>query len=238
MPSSVFTALDADWAPFINSPPAADALERWKTDRLPAVANLDELVARIWAADRTVADGLLAVLARRARTDYVAARVLLQALRPGLRTLTRRLGHGKGGVDQELIAVAWELICTYPIERRPRSIAANILLDTRKRYIAATFRTDPWINLDDLADTAAVLVAAPSAEDEALDSEPASRQRVRDYLAAATTDGTITATTAEIIWRTRIVGEPEPRVALDFGCPVRTLQRRRQRAERRLRAAS
>ena len=31
MPASVFTALDADWTPFINSPPA----------------NLDELVARI-----------------------------------------------------------------------------------------------------------------------------------------------------------------------------------------------
>ena len=238
MPASVFTALDADWTPFINSPPAADALERWKTDPLPAVANLDELVARIWAADRTVADGLLAVLARRARTDYVAARVLLQALRPGLRTLTRRLGHGRCGVDQELIAVAWELICTYPIERRPRSIAANILLDTRKRYIAATFTTDPWINLEDLADTSALLVAAPSAEDEALDGEPASRQRVRDYLAATTNDGTITATAAEIIWRTRIVGEPDLDVADSLGTRVRALQRCRQRAERRLAAAS
>jgi hypothetical protein len=64
MPASVFTALDADWTPFIHSPPAADALDRWQTDPLPAVANLDELVARIWAAERTVAGGRLALLVR------------------------------------------------------------------------------------------------------------------------------------------------------------------------------
>ncbi|MGH2370716.1 MAG: hypothetical protein ACRDI2_21270 [Chloroflexota bacterium] len=39
---------------------------------------------------------------------------------------------------------------------------------------------------------------------------------------------------ARVVWRTRILQDDDARIAGDLGVAVRTLQRRRQRAERQL----
>lgn len=50
--------------------------------------------------------------------------------------------------------------------------------------------------------------------------------------------GRITATSAAVVWRTRVQQEDDAEVAAELGVDVRTLQRRRQRAERALAKAS
>ena len=126
-----FDALDRDWTILVRSPEAGAALERWRDAPALVATDLDTLVARIWAATKTDADRACAALAERAPADATAARVLLQLLRPGLRNLGRRLALGGSfdDVDQDLLAIAWERIRTYPIDRRPAAISANILLD-------------------------------------------------------------------------------------------------------------
>src|SRR2546421_11913770 len=132
-----FDALDRDWRTLVRSPEGGAALQRWCSAPELVAPDLETLVQRIWAATKPDADRACAALAERAPQDRTAARVLLQVLRPGLRNLGRRLALGGSfdDVDQELLAIAWERIRTYPIDRRPAAISANILLDVRKQYV-------------------------------------------------------------------------------------------------------
>jgi hypothetical protein len=237
MSRPAFDALDRTWTGIATSPEAAAALERWGPDPALAAPDLDALIDRVWTAGKADADRTHAALAARAPSDAVAARVLLQILRPGLRNLGRRLALGASfdDVDHELLALAWEQIRTYRIDRRPKAVAANILLDVRKRYVRAVLGPARLVALDDVAE--ARRPVTPSAEYEALDAEAPSLRRAHARLAAAVDQGAITATSAVVVWRTRVQQDDDAEVAADLGVDVRTLQRRRQRAERQLAAA-
>lgn len=233
----VFDALDRSWATLAHSPEAAAALDRWSAEPALAAPDLDALVDRIWAAARPDADRAHAALAARAPVDEIAARVLLQALRPGLRNLGRRLALGGSfdDVDHELLALAWERIRTYPIARRPASIAANILLDVRKRYVRDVLEPEK-LRLEFVRDD--LWPTTPSAEHQAIDAFEPSLRRAHAHLVAAVDRGTLSRTSASVVWRTRVQQDEDAEVAADLGVDVRTLQRRRQRAERQLAAAS
>lgn len=232
-----FDALDRSWATLVHSPEAAAALERWAAEPVLAAPDLDTLVDRIWTATKPDADRAHAALAARAPVDETAARVLLQVLRPGLRNLGRRLALGGSfdDVDHELLALAWERIRTYPIDRRPAAIAANVLFDVRKRYVRDVL--DPErLGLESVRDN--LWPTTPSAEHEALDAFEPSLRRAHAHLAAAIERGTISRAGASVVWRTRVQQDDDAEVAVELGVNVRTLQRRRQRAERQLAAAS
>src|SRR5207302_1467041 len=175
---SAFDALDRDWTVLVCSPEAGVALQRWCDAPELVASDLDALVERICAAAKTDADRACAALAERAPADGTAARVLLQVLRPGLRNLVRRLALGGSfdDVDQELLAIAWERIRTYPIDRRPAAIAANILLDVRKRYLRGVLGPAiRFVPLDHLP--ASRWPVMPSAEHEAIDGHLPSLRR-------------------------------------------------------------
>ena len=232
---SVFESLDRQWAVLVHSSEAADALGRWSIESELRAGDLDELVDRIWAAPKPDADAALAALAQRARTDVVAARTLLHALRPGLRYLGRRLALGGSDdlVDHEIVAIAWERIRTYPADRRPRHIAANVILDVRKRYLRQHRAEDSA--MDELRSAGAQkLSVSPSAEAEAEEDQVASLRRAHALLARAVGRGTITPASASLVWRTRVLQYDDLEVAAELGVGVRTMQRRRQRAERQL----
>ena len=66
----------------------------------------------------------------------LAARIVLQRLVPGLRSIARRRGRRPDDGDtqapdlfHDLLANAWIVIRCYPIERRPFNVAANLLKD-------------------------------------------------------------------------------------------------------------
>ena len=86
------------------------------------------------SSDVPSGNAVLARLLLAARTDDVAARVVLQRMLPGLVARARRWGgHRVGGsVDafDELISAAWMVIREFPLERRPRHLAANLLRDS------------------------------------------------------------------------------------------------------------
>jgi len=77
---------------------------------------------------------VLAGVVAAARTDALAARVVLQRLLPGLSSLARRHAAGRfeGNLDafDELLSAAWAVIREFPVDRRPRHVAANLLRDT------------------------------------------------------------------------------------------------------------
>lgn len=157
MAPELFAALDREWQTVCSSRLADRGRSRWTDDALCGYADLSELIATLRRSrhDPETADAILAALARRAPSDELAARTLLQALLPGLFNVAKRLGHGR--VDEELeaevLAESVARIRTYPIERRPRVIAANITLDvfgaiTRRRQRAARVALEPVANLE------------------------------------------------------------------------------------------
>ena len=79
------------------------------------------------------ADGRLAALVAEARHNALAARVVLQRLLPGILSIARRRGDREWRLTleyyDELLANAWIVIRCYPIHRRPRAVAANLLRD-------------------------------------------------------------------------------------------------------------
>jgi DNA-directed RNA polymerase specialized sigma24 family protein len=92
-----------------------------------AAAGADEVGEQECRANEVMASLLMA-----ARVDEVAARVVLQRLLPGLIARARRWsGRPVGGPDalDELLAAAWTVIRTFPVERRPRHLVANLLRD-------------------------------------------------------------------------------------------------------------
>lgn len=86
---------------------------------------LDAAAAAVRAAPDEHLPGLLRALRD---GDELAGRVAFQAMMPAVGAAIRR-GHA----PEDAIGVLWELLATYPLERRPRAIAVNLTLDLRKR---------------------------------------------------------------------------------------------------------
>ena len=127
--------LQREWVRLNRSPHALSAARSWPL-RIERFESLDELlvasgfgqVAR--AADHD--DDLLGDLLAAARTHPLAARVVLQRLLPGLSAIARRhtrVGTELVGSIDDLLAAAWTVIRTYPIDRRPTFVVAGLLRD-------------------------------------------------------------------------------------------------------------
>ena len=113
-------------------------------------------------------DERLARLVALARTDDLAARVVLQRLLPGLsRIAQRRSTHFEGRMDalDELVSVAWTVIRSFSVHRLSSNVAARLLGDCEYsafiragRRVAVVVTTEPG----DL-DSAVEYPAEPSA---------------------------------------------------------------------------
>ncbi len=168
-------------------------------------------------ADLDTKDAVLRALLRRARVDPAAARVVLQALLPGLKRLSTQLVRHPRERDErweQLLWHAWRLIRRYPLARRPTRIAANLLLDVRLGIRAEQEE--------------AQRAARPPAEAEQGEGD---RERP---LRAAVRAGAISEQEAELIAQTRIDGVSMAAVADELRLPYITAYMRRHRAERRL----
>jgi DNA-directed RNA polymerase specialized sigma24 family protein len=108
----------------------------------------DRLIGFLWdkRAPSEEKDRVLLALLRLARRESSASRLVLQAMLPGLKTLAaamlkRHPEHGEPALEREelwqvLFVEMLERIKTYPLERRPGSVAANLVLDVKHAVLA------------------------------------------------------------------------------------------------------
>jgi DNA-directed RNA polymerase specialized sigma24 family protein len=170
-------------------------------------------------------DAVFRTLLASAKTDELAGLVLLEALLPGLKRLAGQLlieTRNRDSVWAVLLACAWERIRAYPLERRPRRLAANLLLDTRKAVAKELGRE-----------------LYPPEQPRALGAlgQPYPACRADDIdalLDRAVAAGALSRREAELIASTRIDGLTLAELAGRLGIPYHTLSVRRIRAERRL----
>jgi len=219
------TELDREWRALCRSTASHAALERW-TNTEPVLAGLLTLDAVLGERkdDVEAAPAILAALSRLAVDDDLAARTLLQALMPGLVKMASTCCSDDPAALDELLSLAWVRIRTYPV-RRPGPVAANVLMDVRKRY-----REHRAIEAPD--GTWAAMEPAgiePSAEDVVL-----GRCAIGDLIAAER-DGVIDIVALGLILRTRVDGVSLELAAAEQESTVRQANCIRWRAERRLR---
>lgn len=117
--------LNDEWA-ILDPHPVPPA---WRgSESLSGTTLIGDLPATIRHSPDPVLGALLAVSEQRA----LAHRVVMQAM---LGRVILDAGRDRCHGVEDYLGELWLVIASYPLERRPRSIAANIALDTRKRVV-------------------------------------------------------------------------------------------------------
>lgn len=197
----------------------------------------DRLIGFLW--DRRAAseekDRVLLALLRLARRESLASRIVLQAMLPGLKTLAaamlkRHPEHGDPALEREglwqvLFVEMLERIKTYPLERRPGSVAANLILDVKHAVLVEAQR--------------ARAAAGELPPDEPLEpDEQALRARpgvdVEEPLRRAVEAKAITAVDAELLLLVDVDGVTLREAGDRLGLPYNLARIRVQRARKRL----
>src|SRR5215471_15817930 len=224
--ATVFEQLDSEWSRLARSRGAARRLAT-----VCAVAggarSLAEVERYVRAAGPEDADRvLLALVTEAVGGCAMAARVLLQLLLPGTRSLARRwwaLGDHDERAAAAVMAV-YHRIKNYPLAARPGRVAANILMDAASELR----RSVPRVIL------VATDMGAGTGPSEADEASPHVADELRALLRDAVAAGVVAADDAEIIARSRIGGDRVADLAARRGLRPRTVWDRRQRAERAL----
>ncbi len=135
-PNSPVAKLIKEWELINSRRKEVDVVNSWK---LPGdkIKNLDQVLTRAGfntARDDSQGDSYLWLLVKRASTDELAARIVLQRILPPLISIARRRGQiMQGGVDaaiSDVLPSAWTVIRQYPWHRRPSKVASNLVLDS------------------------------------------------------------------------------------------------------------
>ncbi|HTB50847.1 MAG TPA: hypothetical protein VK701_07705 [Solirubrobacteraceae bacterium] len=222
--------LERDWQRELHGPLLSSRFRAWR-DAEPALSRFEDAAALLrflrGPGPNADKDAALCALLALARGEPIAGRVVMEAIMPGLKNLARRTlvdAREREELWSALLACAWERICSYPVERRPCKVAANLLLDCLRGTLAALTSTRRPSQLASLA----VLGELESPTSCEVDGD------VDALLAEAMTAGALTHDEAELILTTRIDGASLGDLARSLGLSFDTLKHRRQRAERRL----
>jgi len=137
--------LNREWAWLRGEPvPTSWAIGAGRSSTDAKGAATLEAVLGMVAADPDAVLGSLLLL--QAQGDEKAGRVVLQAMLGKLVLMARRdHSHSVG----DYITECWLQLCQYPLARRPRRIAANLALDTRRAVWACS--TKRPVSLDPLS---------------------------------------------------------------------------------------
>lgn len=180
-------------------------------------------------AAQSAADSLLGRLLVVARSDELAARIVLQRLLPGLSAAARRWsGDRPGGSNDafdEIVSAAWLVIRAFPVERRPGHLAAKLLRDAEHQaFVKATRRR--W--------------TCESSEPSAFERHVAVEQQAEpsDELAEAVDAARHSLTARDLrLLELLTSGRSIPEVADELSVSVRTVGYHREALVHRLRAA-
>jgi DNA-directed RNA polymerase specialized sigma24 family protein len=197
----------------------------------PALAQFADAAALVRfmrePGSRVEKDAVLRALLAWARVEPLGARIVLEAIRPGLLNLSARLlrnAREKEELRSIVLLSAWEVIRRYPLERRPSRVAANLLLDTLKATLIELGRESEWSAIRSFATVEGEASSAPEEIDRDVDG----------LLKRAVTAGALSSEEAEVVLSSRFDGIDLAELARAAGISYNAMKMRRQRAERRL----
>lgn len=170
----------AEWDAATRSPRALRRANSWGLPGGP-VERLDDIVLRAGFGgprDCDEADAYLLELVRLAATDRLAAQIVLHRVLPPVIAIAKRRGRRhSGGIEgaiADLMTQAWFVISAYPVDRRPRKVAANIVRDieyfefvagTRARRTKVEFVDHGFFSAGDMGVTPTDISMPPDADE-------------------------------------------------------------------------
>jgi DNA-directed RNA polymerase specialized sigma24 family protein len=239
--------LDREW-PLLTQRPLRQALPDWqrKQPQLCRFSSVPQLLRFLHTTPPADTNEPLLALLTLARSDQLAGRFLLQAILPALKSQAKRIVHPvelRDELWELLLFYAWDAIRNYPVERRRRSVAANLVLqvlhDTTRELRRANAHHSHEVT-GPLYGYALRTIASPTSEQRvmAAPGQPvwATALDAETFILATVAAGRIGEEDADLILRTRIDGIPLRAIASLLGVGYDALRKRRQRAERHLRA--
>lgn len=229
MPRLPFDALERDWQQVLRSSPLSARFRVWQV-REPALARFADAAALIRfirdRGSREEKDAVLCALLAWAKQEPIGASVVLEAIRPGLLNLSARITRNAREREEiwaTMLLAIWEGIRCYPLARRPRRVAANLLLDTMHRTLVELGRESAWR-----------AVWSFSSEEDQSEAPQEIDRDLDGLLDRAIRAGAVSADEAETILCSRIDGVELAELACAAGVSYGAMKMRRQRAERRL----
>lgn len=215
--------LVAEWAALSTKPSALRHVNEWGLPGGP-LSQLDEVLERCgFGHEATFSEGdrCLAQVISRASHDELAARIVLQRILPPLIAIAARRGRiVRGGFNEAFsttLGHAWILIRTYPLDRRPKKIASNLVRDAEYHAFVreARLKRVTECSLTERVITTQPLAASTTARDE-----------LSDVLDDSTA---LTCQQREVIRRCA-QGETFDEIAKDYGVTARTVRGWRREA--------
>ncbi len=141
------TRLWLDWESLSRSRSNVRRTNTWNLPGSP-VSHLDDVLYRAGYGQSLTDDACdhyLSLLVAVARHDELAARIVTQRILPGLIAIAIRRGRivaeGSSFALDQLASSAWLVIRNYPIDRRPRRVAGNLLRDIEYQAFVRDART-------------------------------------------------------------------------------------------------
>ncbi|PSL01375.1 hypothetical protein CLV30_114105 [Haloactinopolyspora alba] len=184
--------LNVEWARLRHDDTAAAAVASWARvhPALAGCASPGDVEHRVVSAPERADDVLLALVRLAHDGDDLAGRTVLQLmLGKALRIAGTRAGQDpRPDLEHAAISALWTTIATYPVERRPGRVAANIAMETLRLVSAelAHRRCETPASPDDVD-----LTAAPA--------RPRADVELMNLLVWAVERGTVTAADATLV---------------------------------------
>jgi hypothetical protein len=229
---SIAHRLNLEWARIARDRKSIARMASWPVPALASYRSPAEVLRALEpnsGLSRDEADALLGQIVMIAQRDALAARIVLQRLIPPLVVAAVRRTRGRPDHRQamfdDLVASAWMVIRSYPLERRPIKIAVNILRDAEYQTCVRPARLRQAGEVP-----TAIAPDSPELGSCELDGTPCGRAaaaaEVDEVLvlgARAGLDPTDLAMVAEV----HLFGRPVKDVANGFHVSTRTVRNRR-----------
>jgi hypothetical protein len=234
---------DREWGRLQHAPSTTTVLARWRAEEphLAPYSSLAEILEAARSLPGADADAILAALIRRAPTDEVATHLVLRRVLHGiLRATLRRAATGRWRARplfSEMVGMAWIVIRTYRLDRRPDKIAVNILCDAEYGVCVQPYRL--LSNTERLVGSATELLGGRVADVEGL-PEGQGRHAADELAAvlAAGRDAGLSSDDMDLLHSLYLEAEPVQAAAARLGVTPRTILNRRLAATERLRRAA
>ncbi|WP_298329939.1 hypothetical protein [Haloactinopolyspora sp.] len=133
--ASLAGRLNHEWARLRADTAAEATVRRWAREHeaLSGCRSLTDVETLVRSSDRERCNLILLTLVRLAHAgDDLAGRTVLQLmLGKAIRIAASRCGlDTQHSLEEAAISALWTAIATYPVERRPTKVAANLAMDT------------------------------------------------------------------------------------------------------------
>jgi DNA-directed RNA polymerase specialized sigma24 family protein len=220
--------LHAEWARLRNDPTALRRARTWQIVE-GRLDSLDDVLAAV-GFDRPASaatERCLRHLVLQARTDELAAQVVVQRLLPGALSVANRRRRNGNGDDAavELLGALWIAVRTFDPTRRPASLAAALLADADYRAFRAEWRRRAG------REPSEQLPAELAQPDPCADPATELAELLREAKGAELVTGD------ELALLRHLLADPSPtRVASRLDLNERTIRNRRDRLTAKLRA--